>query len=159
MELNRLDAYKKFNLKEKMSCVLCERVKLTQASQYPYLIKEFQHSFLMLGEHQFYPGYCVVILKDHFKEMTDIPQNIQQEFFQELMLASKAIEKAMGPKKMNMCSLGNVVPHVHWHFFPRYEDDPQFFDPPWLRMKEFDQARINPQEALQTIEKIRLAID
>jgi diadenosine tetraphosphate (Ap4A) HIT family hydrolase len=141
-----------------MTCSLCQRVQLAQAGQYPYLIHEFEHSYLMLGEHQFYPGYCVVVLKDHHKEMTDIPQPMQVEFFQELMLSSKAIERVMGPKKMNMCSLGNVVPHVHWHFFPRFESDPQFFDPPWLRMKEFDQAQVTPLEAQQTIEKIRLAL-
>jgi diadenosine tetraphosphate (Ap4A) HIT family hydrolase len=141
-----------------MTCSLCQRVQLAQAGQYPYLIYEFKHSYLMLGEHQFYPGYCVMVLKDHHKEMTDIPQPMQVEFFQELMLASKAIEQVMGPKKMNMCSLGNVVPHVHWHFFPRFENDPQFFDPPWLRIKEFEGAKITPEEGLQTIEKIRNAL-
>jgi diadenosine tetraphosphate (Ap4A) HIT family hydrolase len=75
-----------------------------------------------------------------------------------MMTSSKAIEEVFKPKKMNMCSLGNVVDHVHWHFFPRYESDTQFFDPPWLRMKEFDGAKITPEQAKLTIEKIRSAL-
>ena len=141
-----------------MSCLLCERVKLTKSGKYPYLIHEFEHSYFMLGEHQFYNGYSVLVLKEHFREMTDLPQNISSEFFQEMMTASKAIEKAFSPKKMNMCSLGNVVDHVHWHFFPRYSNDPEFFDPPWLKMRLFDSAKVSPEEAGINIEKIKMGL-
>lgn len=138
-----------------MSCPLCERVTTTKSGKYPYLIHEFKHSYLMLGEHQFFEGYSVLVLKDHFREMTDLPPHISSEFFGEMMAASKAIELAFSPKKMNMCSLGNVVDHVHWHFFPRYANDPQFFDPPWLRMKLFDNAKVTPAQAAINIEKIQ----
>jgi diadenosine tetraphosphate (Ap4A) HIT family hydrolase len=142
-----------------MNCPLCERVKLTQQGGYGYLIKEFKHSYLMLGEHQFFSGYSVLVLKEHYREMTDIPSPMREEFFQEMMISSKAIEDVFKPKKMNMCSLGNVVSHVHWHFFPRYESDPQFFDPPWLRMKEFDGAKITPVEAKLIIDKIKCVLN
>lgn len=138
-----------------MSCPLCDRVTLTKAKNYPYLIHEFKNSYLMLGEHQFFQGYSVLVAKDHYREMTDVPSPMREEIFQEMMKASKAIEQTFNPKKMNMCSLGNVVDHVHWHFFPRYENDPQFFDPPWLRMKEFENAKVSPEAAKINIEKIR----
>ena len=138
-----------------MSCPLCDRVQLTQKKNYPYLIHEFKNSYLMLGEHQFFQGYSVLVSKEHFREMTDMPAGTQAEVFQELMLASKAIESVFTPTKMNLCSLGNVVSHVHWHLFPRYKEDPQFFDPPWLRMKEFESAKLTPADAQKNIEKIR----
>ncbi len=141
-----------------MTCLLCTRVKLTAEGAYPYLIHEFKHSYFMLGEHQFFQGYSVLVLKDHYREMSDIPSPQREEFFQEMMQASVAIEKVFGPKKMNMCSLGNVVDHVHWHFFPRYENDPQFFDPPWLRIKEFEGAKVTPAQAQLTIQKIKAAL-
>lgn len=138
-----------------MNCPLCDRVEKTRNQTYPYLIHEFKNSYLMLGEHQFFQGYSVLVSKDHYREMTDIPEPKRSEIFQEMMLASKAIELAFNPKKMNMCSLGNVVDHVHWHFFPRYASDPQFFDPPWLRMKEFENAKVSPETALINIQKIK----
>lgn len=138
-----------------MNCPLCDRVELTKNQNYPYLIHEFKNSYLMLGEHQFFQGYSVLVSKDHYREMTDIPEPKRSEIFQEMMLASKAIELAFSPKKMNMCSLGNVVDHVHWHFFPRYANDPQFFDPPWLRMKEFENAKVSPEAAMINIQKIK----
>lgn len=138
-----------------MNCSLCDRVKLTEDNKYPYLIHEFTHSYLMLGEHQFFRGYCVLVSKSHFKEMTDMPEKMQAEMFQEMMKVSSVLQKHFQPAKMNMCSLGNVVPHVHWHFFPRYSDDPQFTDPPWLRMQQFESARVTPVEARELIETLK----
>lgn len=137
-----------------MACPLCARVSITQVKKYPYFIHEFKNSYLMLGEHQFFEGYSVLVSKEHYREMTDVPRPKRDEIFDELMLASKAIEVAFSPKKMNLCSLGNVVDHIHWHLFPRYKEDPHFFDPPWLRMKEFDHAKVTPEQAKLNIEKI-----
>lgn len=141
-----------------MSCLLCDRVELTKIDKYPYLIHEYKNSYLMLGEHQFFKGYCVLISKHHYKEMTDAPKEIQRELFEELMKAHETIEKVFSPTKMNLCSLGNVVSHVHWHLFPRYKEDDQFKDPPWLRMSEFSKAAITEEEAREIIVKIRSRI-
>lgn len=35
------------------------------------------------------------------------------------------------PLKINLASLGNVVPHLHWHVIARYLDDAQFPAPIW----------------------------
>ena len=140
-----------------MSCPLCERINFTKNNAYPFVIHEFKHSYLMLGEHQFYKGYCVLVMKDHYREMTDIPSPIREEFFQEMMTSSSVIEKVFSPKKMNMCSLGNVVDHMHWHFFPRYADDPDFKNPPWLQMQNFDSAKVTPDMRSELIAKIKNA--
>lgn len=137
-----------------MSCALCERIENTKNGQYPFLIKEFEHSYLYLGEHQFYHGYCVLVSKKHHREMTDLPHSERDNFFHEMMMSHEAIQKVFRPKKMNMCSLGNVVDHIHWHFFPRYADDKEFKNPPWLQMDQFDSARVAPTERDKLIEMI-----
>jgi diadenosine tetraphosphate (Ap4A) HIT family hydrolase len=138
-----------------MSCALCERVNLTKSGNYPYLIHEFKHSYLMLGEHQYYEGYCVLVSKKHYREMTDLPQEIAHEFFNEMLLTSKFIEETFEPKKMNMCSLGNVVDHVHWHFFPRYAHDPDFKNPPWLQMDRFEGAKLSPDQRDKVLKELK----
>jgi diadenosine tetraphosphate (Ap4A) HIT family hydrolase len=123
-----------------MECALCQRNQQTQEKNYLFLIHEFKHSYLYLGEHQFYRGYCVLVTKNHFREMTDIPPHVRNEFFEEMMTTQSALINVFNPKKMNLCSLGNVVEHLHWHFFPRYGDDPNFTNPPWLQMSQFKDA-------------------
>jgi diadenosine tetraphosphate (Ap4A) HIT family hydrolase len=138
-----------------MNCTLCDRVVLTSQKQYLYLIHEFKHSYLYLGEHQYYRGYCMLVTKAHFKEMSDLPEPMRAEVFQEMMKASEVIEKTFSPDKMNMCSLGNVTPHVHWHFFPRYKDDKDFKNPPWLQMQHFASAKIDPTMRDELIEMLK----
>ena len=138
-----------------MTCLLCERVEQTKISKYPYLIHEFKNSYLFLGEHQYYKGYCVLVSKEHYREMIDLPEKLRDELFREMMKAHEVISQVFNPKKMNLSSLGNVVDHIHWHFFPRYEDDPHFKNPPWLQMNQFDSAKINSHERDKLIEMMK----
>jgi diadenosine tetraphosphate (Ap4A) HIT family hydrolase len=53
----------------------------------------------------------------------------------QLMRAVFAVETAMkrvlNPKKLNLASLGNWVPHVHWHIIPRWDDDAHWPNSIW----------------------------
>jgi diadenosine tetraphosphate (Ap4A) HIT family hydrolase len=50
------------------------------------------------------------------------------------------------PKKINIASFGNYMPHVHWHIMARFEEDSYFPEPMWgekqregsYELKEFD---------------------
>jgi diadenosine tetraphosphate (Ap4A) HIT family hydrolase len=37
----------------------------------------------------------------------------------------------MRPDKMNLASLGNMTPNVHWHVVPRFRDDQHYPTPVW----------------------------
>jgi diadenosine tetraphosphate (Ap4A) HIT family hydrolase len=39
--------------------------------------------------------------------------------------------QALAPAKVNLASLGNVVPHLHWHVIARFADDAQYPAPIW----------------------------
>lgn len=141
-----------------MDCALCSRVELIKRGEYPFLIHEFENSYLMLGEHQYYQGYCVLLSKSHHVEMSDIPSPIREKLFTEMMISSDLIKRVFAPKKMNLCSLGNVVEHLHWHFFPRYAEDQNFKNPPWLQMHLFDSAKTTPEMRDVLIKKLQLEI-
>jgi diadenosine tetraphosphate (Ap4A) HIT family hydrolase len=47
------------------------------------------------------------------------------------MTVEAALREIMAPDKINLASLGNVVPHLHWHVIPRYRDDKHFPEPIW----------------------------
>jgi diadenosine tetraphosphate (Ap4A) HIT family hydrolase len=87
--------------------------------------------------------------------MTDVPLVQREEFFGEMMRSHEAIQRALHPKKMNMCSLGNVVDHLHWHFFPRYANDPNFKNPPWLQMHLFETAPTTEAQIVELLDLIR----
>jgi diadenosine tetraphosphate (Ap4A) HIT family hydrolase len=82
-----------------------------------------------------HPGFLRVILKHHVKEMTDLPAGEQQALLQVVLATEAALREVLAPDKVNLASLGNVVPHLHWHVIPRFTDDPHFPNPVWGERK------------------------
>lgn len=78
-----------------------------------------------------YPGYCRVILNAHVREMTDLPEDARQRLMAVVFATEGALREALRPDKVNLASLGNQVPHLHWHVIPRFHDDRHFPDPIW----------------------------
>ena len=73
----------------------------------------------------------------------------------ELMQATRAIQAAFDPWKMNHACLGNVLQHVHWHIMPRYESDENRFHNPWYRMDDFDKQVPNEATRARLIKRIQ----
>ena len=78
-----------------------------------------------------YPGFCRVILNRHVAEMTDLALQERARLMMTVMKVEQVLRELMQPDKINLASLGNVVPHVHWHVIPRFADDPHFPNPIW----------------------------
>ena len=78
-----------------------------------------------------YPGFCRVILKRHEREMTDLPAAEQQQLMRVVFAVETAVRRLYRPDKINLASFGNIVPHVHWHIIPRWENDRHFPQPIW----------------------------
>ena len=78
-----------------------------------------------------YPGFCRVILKRHAREMSDLAEDERRGLMAVVFAVEAAVREAMGAEKMNIASLGNMTPHVHWHVVPRFADDRHFPHPVW----------------------------
>jgi diadenosine tetraphosphate (Ap4A) HIT family hydrolase len=86
---------------------------------------------IVLADEPDYPGFLRVILNAHVREMSDLPAADQQELMRVVLATEAALREVMAPDKVNLASLGNVVPHLHWHVIPRFADDPHFPNPVW----------------------------
>lgn len=73
-----------------------------------------------------YPGFCRVIVNRHAAEMTDLAVEERRAVMDAVFAVEAALREAMRPDKINLASLGNMVPHVHWHVIPRFRDDRHF---------------------------------
>ena len=52
-------------------------------------------------------------------------------FMRAVFAVEGALRASLSPHKMNVASLGNLTPHLHWHVIPRFKDDPAFPKPVW----------------------------
>ena len=84
-----------------------------------------------------YPGFCRVIWESHVKEMTDLSEDDRTHLMEVVFAVESVVREQLTPAKINLASLGNLVPHLHWHVIPRFADDPHFPQPIWA----------NPQRA------------
>jgi len=78
-----------------------------------------------------YPGFCRVIWNAHAAEMTDLAEAERARLMRVVFTVEAALRELLQPDKINLASLGNVVPHLHWHVIPRFRDDPHFPSPIW----------------------------
>jgi hypothetical protein len=83
------------------ACLICERVALAKEGRNPHLIAEMDHTYFVVGDHQFHQGYALVLLKEHVREPFDLPPHVQREHFREVMRAAEAINNTFEPWKMN----------------------------------------------------------
>jgi diadenosine tetraphosphate (Ap4A) HIT family hydrolase len=122
------------------------RVQAALEGREPSCIAVFEHSVLLLGEHQFYPGYCVLWARDPVKELHHLPPLAYWGFMLELRQSCEAVERAYQPWKLNLASLGNQVQHLHVHLFPRQESDPLKLQHPWASSERFSPVTASQHE-------------
>ena len=78
---------------------------------------------------------CRVIWRDHVREMSDLGAGARHAFMDVVFAVEAAMRDRARPAKMNLASLGNLVPHLHWHVIPRYEDDAYFPEAIWAEAR------------------------
>ena len=137
------------------NCMICKRISLWKEAKNFHFIHEFKNSILVLGDHQYFKGYSLLLLKEHVRELHELPDEGQINLYRELMFAGKAVYEAFKPWKMNYSCYGNTVEHIHWHIFPRYETEPDHKINPWLHSSEFKNHLITETKAKETITLIQ----
>jgi diadenosine tetraphosphate (Ap4A) HIT family hydrolase len=90
-----------------------------------------------------YPGFIRVIWNAHVAEMSDLAPSERAHLLEVVLAVETALRAQMAPHKINLASLGNQVPHLHWHVVPRYLDDAHFPQPIWgARQRDPDPATL-----------------
>lgn len=91
-----------------------------------------------------YPGFCRVVWQAHIKEMTDLAASDRNHFMSVVFAVEAVLCELLLPDKINLASLGNQTPHLHWHVIPRYRDDAHFPTPVWSARLRDAAARSAP---------------
>ena len=104
---------------------------------------------VILVDDAAYPGFCRVIWRAHVREMSDLTQDERLLLNDAVHRVEEAVREVMQPLKVNVASLGNVVPHLHWHIIPRYADDAHFPAPVWAQAtRQTEEAVLASRRAL-----------
>jgi diadenosine tetraphosphate (Ap4A) HIT family hydrolase len=110
------------------NCTLCKEELKPEEGQ---LIWRGDDCRVILVNDPDLPGFCRVIWNRHVAEMTDLSYGEREHLMSLVFAVEEAIRHVMHPDKVNVASLGNMVPHLHWHVIPRYKDDAFYPSTAW----------------------------
>lgn len=107
-----------------------------------------------------YPAYCRVELLAHVKEMTDLQPSQRARIMKVVFAVEAALREILNPDKINLASLGNKTPHLHWHVIPRFENDKHFPNSHWGEaVREGSSTALDAQTKKTLAEKIKALVD
>lgn len=129
-------------------CVLC------QPTTHLILWQDDFCRVVLLNDED-YPAYCRVELKTHKKEMTDLAPADRSHMMKVVFAVETAMREAIHPDKINLASLGNMTPHLHWHIIPRFETDKHFPNSHWGEVTQQGQV---PEVSLTVLAELKTKI-
>lgn len=119
-------------------------------------IRRFRLSTAYLFEDQYFPGWTVLVLNRHARELYELPREDRHDLVEEVSTVARALADVFRPVKVNYGLLGNQLPHIHWHVIPRLADDPAPLEAVWGVTHE--PVRLAGEELEGRIDLIRSAI-
>ncbi len=106
-------------------CSLCQTTSVSQ------LIWQSPQLRIIWGSEADHPCLVQVIWQAHAREMCDLNEAEKSLLMHAVFAVETAMKAQLSPQKLNLASLGNWVPHVHWHIIPRWDDDAHWPNSIW----------------------------
>ena len=117
-----------------------DRIGSSLRGENPTVLRRLDAGFANIGDVQFLPGYCVLLVDTpNVERLTDLPRRRRLQFLADLELTAEAVERVCGRRdeafrRVNLEILGNKDPYLHAHIWPRYDWEPPHLveRPVWL---------------------------
>jgi histidine triad (HIT) family protein len=110
---------------DKEKCIFCDIAKGKIPSEKIYEDDKF---FAIKDINPKIKGHTIVICKQHYKNLIDMPSSLYGEFLEAAEKVALELIKEQNAQGFNLhmnnfkCA-GQLVEHVHIHVLPRYEKD------------------------------------
>jgi len=129
------------------NCIFCKIAK----KQIPTdILYENNKTIAFLDINPVNKGHTLVIPKEHYETIIDIPEDLLIEVIKttkKISIALSKISDGITIAQNNKKSGGQEIPHLHFHIIPRYKNDGLKYNWPTKKYKE--------GETQQLVEKIK----
>lgn len=104
----------------------CRFCKLIRGEGESYMVFEDEVSVAFLDYRPLFHGHCLLVPKDHYETLVDLPTNLIAPLFNNVQLLVHAVEKGLMAEGSFVAINNRVsqsVPHLHIHVVPRRRKD------------------------------------
>jgi diadenosine tetraphosphate (Ap4A) HIT family hydrolase len=105
--------------------LIAERVALARAGRNDALVCRVRSGWVVLGDVQFLPGYCLLLADPVVPSLNDLDDDARAQFLSDMARIGDAILRVTGAARINYEILGNSEPELHAHVFPRFATEPE----------------------------------
>ncbi len=112
-------------------CPICADNDAQEKGEHPLAVATLGTGHVRINHCQYFSGSVFFVARDHVREVHHLDVETRQRHFEELAEVLGAVEAVASPDKLNVESLGNSVPHLHWWITPRRRTDPKPGAPIW----------------------------
>jgi histidine triad (HIT) family protein len=106
-----------------MACLFCGIIGGEVSAT---VVFEDHISLAFLDHRPLFPGHCLLVPKDHFETLGDLPSDLVGPLFENVQLLTRAVELALEAEGSFVAMNNRVsqsVPHLHVHIVPRRKKD------------------------------------
>jgi len=104
----------------------CRFCKILEGAIESYIVFEDAVSLAFLDHRPLFPGHCLLVPKDHYETLVDLPAPLLAPLFTNVQLLTQAVEKGLKAEGSFVAINNRVsqsVPHIHVHVVPRRRND------------------------------------
>lgn len=83
-------------------------------------------SRLFIFKEQTYRGRCLVAYDGHVDDLNLLSDEQRNAFMADVAKATRAMQKAFSPDKINYGAYSDTLSHLHFHLVPKYKGGPDF---------------------------------
>ena len=107
-----------------MSCIFCD---ILEGKREGHVVYEDEKHIAFLDKYPIDDGHTLVIPKKHYERITDMDSNDVGELFSLIPKIAKAVLLGAGADAFSLAqnngkAAKQIIPHVHVHIIPRYND-------------------------------------
>ncbi len=83
-------------------------------------------SRLFIFKEQTYRGRCLVSYDKHVNDLNELTDEERNAFMADVTRATRAMQKAFNPEKINYGAYSDTLSHLHFHLAPKYKGGPDY---------------------------------
>jgi diadenosine tetraphosphate (Ap4A) HIT family hydrolase len=108
-----------------MSNLIEQRVEAARLGQNPYVIARMLSGWLVVGDVQPLPGYCLLLADPVVDSPNALSEADRIQYSLDVLRVGDALLHITGAYRINYMTLANLEPSLHTHIIPRFWDEPE----------------------------------